>query len=158
MLSKSVAVAETEVKLTRLEAYKIVRRANNYKTLLVTGDRNWTNKDLVLTLLKDYRKRGYRFLLHGDCPTGLDSIAHDCAIALGFIVVPFPADWIRYGLAAGPIRNREMLDEKPDSVLGFHDNILASKGTKDCVFEALRRKVPSKLYNSQGMEYLPSLN
>lgn len=49
----------------------------------------------------------------------------------------FPADWKRYGKAAGPIRNQQMIDEgKPDLVLAFHENINESRGTKDMVARA----------------------
>jgi hypothetical protein len=43
-----------------------------------------------------------------------------------------PAKWEIYGRSAGPIRNREMLQEcKPNFVIGFHNNIAISSGTKD---------------------------
>jgi hypothetical protein len=32
----------------------------------------------------------------------------------------FPANWIKYGITAGPIRNLEMIKENPDLVLAFH--------------------------------------
>lgn len=44
------------------------------------------------------------------------------------------AAWHNYGKAAGPRRNRKMLDEyDPDLVVAFHDDLDASKGTKDMV-------------------------
>jgi hypothetical protein len=46
----------------------------------------------------------------------------------------YPADWEQYGKAAGMMRNRQMLEEgKPDLVVAFHDDIAASKGTKNMV-------------------------
>lgn len=49
--------------------------------------------------------------------------------------LPFPADWNRHHKAAGPIRNRVMLEELNKSqeklVLAFHDDLAASKGTAD---------------------------
>lgn len=68
-------------------------------------------------------------------------MASDVAKELGFIVLPFPADWSRYGRAAGPIRNRQMLDQKPSLVLAFHSDIAHSKGTADTVREAQRRRI-----------------
>jgi hypothetical protein len=47
-------------------------------------------------------------------------------------VIAMPADWANHGKAAGPIRNRKMLDLKPDLVLAFHADLTNSKGTKDC--------------------------
>jgi hypothetical protein len=56
---------------------------------------------------------------------------------------PFPADWDKYGKAAGPIRNQQMLDEgHPDMVIAFHDDLTNSKGTKDMVKRAKKAGVP----------------
>ena len=49
-------------------------------------------------------------------------------------IAVYPADWKKYGRAAGPIRNLQMLDNgKPDICYAFHDCIEKSKGTKDMV-------------------------
>lgn len=59
---------------------------------------------------------------------------------------PFPADWKQYGKAAGPIRNKQMLDEgQPDLVLCFHDDIEKSKGTKNMYELAKARGIKTKL-------------
>lgn len=55
-------------------------------------------------------------------------------------VKEFPADW-SYGLKAGPIRNAKMLDENPDKVIIFHNDIENSKGSKNMRNQALKRGV-----------------
>jgi hypothetical protein len=55
----------------------------------------------------------------------------------------YPADWDRYGKGAGPIRNKQMLDENPDieMVIAFHTNLTNSKGTKNMIDRAKRRNI-----------------
>jgi hypothetical protein len=66
---------------------------------------------------------------------------------LGIPVLSFPADWARFGRAAGPIRNQRMLDEgKPTLVLAFHNNIVESKGTKDMVKRARKAGIRVRLF------------
>jgi len=55
------------------------------------------------------------------------------------------ADWERYGRAAGPIRNRQMIETKPNLVLAFHNNLALSKGTKNTVDQARKAKIPVKV-------------
>jgi hypothetical protein len=57
----------------------------------------------------------------------------------------FPADWNRFGPAAGPIRNRLMLDENPDLVIAFHSDLSNSRGTADTVTEARSRKITAEV-------------
>jgi len=46
----------------------------------------------------------------------------------------FPADWERHGKSAGPIRNKQMLDEgKPDLVVAF----AGGRGTANMVKQAM---------------------
>lgn len=56
----------------------------------------------------------------------------------------YPADWEKYGKAAGPIRNKQMLEEgKPDYVLAFTNKPLdQSKGTKNMVEQAEKAGIP----------------
>lgn len=71
--------------------------------------------------------------MHGGA-TGADRIAGDIGAQIGASVYVIPATWERYGRAAGPIRNRQMLDQlRPDLVLAFHDALHHSKGTADMI-------------------------
>lgn len=74
---------------------------------------------------------------------GADKMARNWAIAHHISYVPYPAQWQKYGRAAGPVRNKQMLDEgKPDLVLAFHHDIDKSKGTKDMVAIARKAGIP----------------
>jgi hypothetical protein len=139
--------------------------------ILVTGDRKWTDIELVYNVLSQFPTSSA--LINGYA-NGLDKIAHVVGEALGFKIIDCPAhwqhntpDWIvvhgrckpgcreASGPRAGPIRNRWMLDTyRPDIVLGFHDDIRASKGTRDMLGYAHKKKVPYKLYTSSGSEVL----
>lgn len=115
--------------------------------VLITGDRAWSDEqavDVVLGgLLVQCRATNQTLeVLHGDCPTGADHMVESWKNVAGVEVVPFPADWAAHGKGAGPIRNRLMLDQEPDLVIAFHDQLEGvSKGTKDCTKEAARRGI-----------------
>jgi len=81
-------------------------------------------------------------LIHGGA-RGADKMADEIGRELGFIVVEVPADWDKYGRSAGAIRNREMLDMKPDLVIAFPT--AESRGTWNCVNEARRRGIKVKI-------------
>lgn len=101
--------------------------------VLVCGDRNWTDRAMIRAQLNSMRSFNGPFtVIHGDC-RGADRIADEEARKLGIAVVPCPANWKAHGKAAGPLRNRLMLEYRPALVWAFHDNLQASKGTKDMV-------------------------
>lgn len=103
---------------------------------LICGDRNYVNKYLIREWLYKLRDWGYDTIIEGEA-RGADIIARNEAIKMGFIIERFPAQWEKYGRAAGSIRNRQMLTEgKPDFVLAFHNNIKNSRGTKDMLRQA----------------------
>jgi hypothetical protein len=69
--------------------------------------------------------------------TGADDFAEQWAEERRVERHIFPAQWAKFGKAAGPIRNQQMLDEgQPDVVYAFHQNLANSKGTKDMVLRA----------------------
>lgn len=112
--------------------------------VLVCGDRNWRDRLFLCEVLDTFHR-----LLHFECviegeAKGADSMARQWAERARVPVLSFPADWQTHGKAAGPIRNGRMLAEgMPTLVLAFHDDIEASKGTKDMVARARRANVPT---------------
>lgn len=109
--------------------------------VLVCGSRLWTDRLAVKAQLSALGT-GPHTIIHG-AAAGADKIAGDVAREYGWTVEEFPAQWSRYGKAAGMIRNREMLDTKPDVVLAFP--LPSSIGTFGCIREAHRRKIPVKI-------------
>ena len=77
---------------------------------------------------------GITVLIEGEAK-GADSLARNWAIANKIKLLMFPAQWNKYGKAAGPIRNKQMLVEgKPELVVAF----LAphSIGTRNMIAQA----------------------
>lgn len=92
--------------------------------VIVTGSRKWTDKVAVWDALNDvYQEHGPFVLVHGACSTGADAIAHQWyELATRLVRVkeePFPAAWDARGKAAGPERNRRMVEAGADLVLAF---------------------------------------
>ena len=113
--------------------------------ILVCGDRNWNDAIPINNALLQYDAK-VDIIIHGGA-RGADSIAGYVAKQLGFQVRVFPANWDLYGRAAGPIRNRQMLNEKPDLVLAFHSDIERSKGTKNMVMIARKAGVRVEVFD-----------
>lgn len=89
------------------------------------GFENWLPTDITI--------------ITGGCPTGVDALAAAFAMANWTQYKEFPADWKKHGLAGGPIRNQQMLDEgKPDLVVAFP----GGKGTQDMICRARAAGIP----------------
>ena len=105
------------------------------KRILICGDRNY--KDWIK--VQDYLNTIPRtaIIIHGGA-RGADSLAGNLATSLKMKVIKFPAEWDKYGKAAGVLRNQQMLDDgHPDLVVYFHKDIENSKGTKDMIKRAI---------------------
>lgn len=105
---------------------------------LVCGDRFWGSEFIIAAVFEEFGIKSPDVVIEGEAE-GADKMARLLAESLGIGVLPFPADWKRFHRAAGPIRNRQMLKEgDPDVVLAFHNDLRASKGTRDMCKQALR--------------------
>ena len=102
------------------------------RRILVTGSRNWTDREVVRRALWEESGGMPATLVHGACPYGgADIIAAVLAAGWGWRVEPHHAQWGRYGKAAGPMRNREMVDLGASVCLAFP--LGASRGTRGCM-------------------------
>lgn len=81
-------------------------------------------------------------VVHGGCK-GIDLYAAELAKLKGIECREYPANWLQYGRAAGPIRNAQMINEESiDVVFAFHPNIEESKGTKNMILQAYKKGIP----------------
>lgn len=62
--------------------------------------------------------------------TGADKLGEQYAKANKYKLTTFPANWTKYGKAAGPIRNKEMADYA-NAIIAFWDGV--SPGTKNMI-------------------------
>jgi hypothetical protein len=130
--------------------------------ILICGDRWWgrerpnaTPKEIGLA--ERQREVLYNYvstlppgttIIEGAAP-GADQLAGRFGRQLGFSVTEYPPDWAKYGRAAGPIRNKQMLvDGQPDRVAAFHDDIENSKGTKNMLGLALAAGTSTEIITS----------
>ena len=118
--------------------------------VLVCGSRTFEDEhdvlgSLVRGLAETIEISGYMTLIHGNAP-GVDSLAASAAgsAPAGAAVESYPADWDKYGKAAGPLRNHQMLEEgKPDLVIAFVDKpLVESRGTNNMVTKARAAGLP----------------
>lgn len=106
--------------------------------LLVCGGRDYD--DFVkLSAVMNYiaKKVNIIEIIHGDAK-GADSMAGVWADNRRIKVTAVPADWEHFKCAAGGIRNKKMLDMKPDGVVAFP----GGNGTKNMISIAKKANVP----------------
>jgi len=118
--------------------------------LLICGDRNWSDGNAIREVIEKFKPL---IIIEGEC-SGADTLARLSAETMGIEVLRFPADWEKYGRAAGPIRNSQMLKEgNPDIVVGFHYKIDESKGTKDMLTRAKKAGKPTFIFDGELKEF-----
>ena len=117
--------------------------------VIFCGDRNWTDRDSVRDFIKFWLPK-HTLIVQGGC-RGLDDIAKEVALELGYIVTTVKAEWSKYGKSAGPIRNERMMKLNPNWIVAFHENIDGSKGTKHMLGLAKKNKTSWALLSKSGI-------
>lgn len=102
------------------EAELSIRRRGRAVRVVIFGGRNFTNQILAFKALDQLHEQyGFTVVIDG-MAKGADSIGNKWAQARGLQTERYPANWSRYGRAAGPIRNQQMIDDgKPDIGVAF---------------------------------------
>jgi YspA, cpYpsA-related SLOG family len=115
--------------------------------LLVTGSRAWDDIAVVehaLAAILAHHPEGV-LLVHGACLRGADAIAAAYAARTpGYRTEVHPADWRRYGRAAGPRRNAQMVTLGADGCVAFLRG--ASPGTTATIQLARAAGIPVWLH------------
>ena len=114
------------------------------RRVIICGGRDFRDAKFMYAALITVLKEGDTIIEGG--AKGADRIARLLAwIVFGLRVETFRAEWAKYGRAAGPIRNAEMLDSGVDLVIAFP----GGKGTANMVRIASQRGI--SVINFKGM-------
>lgn len=108
------------------------------EAVIVCGGRHYGDRAAVFDILNKIEPM---VVVHGGA-SGADTLAAEWCETVDYSKsVSYPADWSRYGRAAGPLRNQRMLDEnyaRLDLVVAFP----GGRGTADMVRRARESRVP----------------
>jgi hypothetical protein len=103
--------------------------------------------NLVLQGINDsFSEETELVLISGACPTGADKMAEEWAEAHGWTIIQYAADWATFGKRAGFLRNKEMVDSRPNETVAFIRN--ESKGAT--MTEKLSRQaaIPTRVWRA----------
>ena len=98
--------------------------------LAIVGCRDYRNKEEFIFLMNTFFKNQDITKIVSGGASGTDLMAKNYAQERGIAYKEFPANWNQYGKAAGPIRNKEIVDYS-DKVVAFWD--MQSRGTKSTI-------------------------
>ena len=117
--------------------------------ILVTGSRDWTDRETVARALFDawdeLGRPSDAILVQGECHLGgADQIAAEVWRTQGYPVEGHPAEMGPNGHVLGPKRNAEMVALGADICLAFP--LPSSRGTKNCMRLAREAGIPVKVY------------
>ena len=84
------------------------------RRVIIAGSRSIADARIVAEILENDLRKGSidperDEIVHGGAK-GVDSLAEDWALAAGFSVKKFPAEWAKYGKRAGFLRNFDMAE------------------------------------------------
>src|SRR6187551_1961571 len=108
--------------------------------ILITGDRNWRNATRLRECLSIIQGRILAAFPDEDEFTWIEGEAMGADIIAAVVIElswpedtieRYPAAWNIHGRSAGPIRNTQMRQSGVDFVVGFHNDIENSRGTKE---------------------------
>lgn len=108
---------------------------------VISGSRDITDVRAVEGILRQYLSCKDTLIVGG--ARGVDQIAADFGYRYFMKVREIPADWHTHGRAAGPIRNKQMLEEG-DRLVAIWDG--KSRGTKNAIDTALKMRMETHVY------------
>ena len=120
-----------------------VNESSRYR-ILVTGYRHWKDPAVIYKALTTHIAdspfgTNHVTIVHKNSG-GADRTAEKYAVDFSIRSERHVANWRKYGKAAGPLRNQEMVDAGADICLAFLDPL--SVGTKDCLQRAAVAGIP----------------
>lgn len=122
--------------------------------VIIAGSRSFKDYAVLQTACDNLlakKKQTHHIVVVSGTAKGADTLGEQYASERGYTVERFPADWQRYGKAAGPVRNRRMADNA-DALIAFWDG--HSTGTKDMIMKAKKKGLATRvIYNMYYLIY-----
>lgn len=100
--------------------------------VIIAGGRYFSDYELLKEKCDEFLhdKTGEEIVIISGHASGADSLGERYAQERGYKIETYPADWKKYGRAAGPIRNEQMANIA-NALIAFWDG--KSKGTKSMI-------------------------
>ena len=123
-------------------------------TVLVCGSKDWCDAAAIeAELSKLTMEHDYLFLVHENAP-GLGLLAAKIAERLGYVLLPFEAEWSHLGTERKVrTRNELMLDQGADLVLVFESDgestSVVTLLTRDLLTRARKRGIPIRTIHAR---------
>ena len=115
------------------------------KRIVVAGCRDYDNyheaEEYIDSCINGMKSECEFLFISGGCH-GADALGERYAREHGYKIKRYPAEWEKYGRAAGPMRNRKMA-EIADFIICFWDG--KSRGTKTMIDFATEKGKPLKI-------------
>ena len=104
--------------------------------LIIAGSRHLDPRLVYMAIEFALRDR-YQIdeVVSGRASRGTDKVGEQWALDHGIPVRPFPADWKKFGLSAGHIRNAAMADYGDHLLLVWDGKSRGSRGMKECMIK-----------------------
>ncbi|GGK56084.1 MULTISPECIES: DUF2493 domain-containing protein [Flavobacteriaceae] len=113
--------------------------------IIISGSRNFTNYQKLCEACDQFLQGQNSIeIVSGAYYKGADKLGEQYAKERGFLLTKFPADWKRFGRAAGPKRNEQMANYA-DALIAFWDG--KSRGTKNMIEVAKSNHLNVFIYN-----------
>lgn len=114
--------------------------------LAISGYRGFEDYDFIHDKIKKYHE-DYNIaeIIVGDC-RGTDKLAVQIAKDLCIQCTIYPANWLKYGLKAGPLRNMQLYENSTHGMAFLSD---LSKGTLHFVNTFLKNDKPITIYRTE---------
>jgi len=109
---------------------------DNSMKVIIAGGRDFVPASADFRTIQDLLTKSGATEIVSGCCRGADIFGELCADNLGLPIKRMPAEWMRYGKAAGPRRNREMAQYADAVIL-----MPGGKGTSDMRQSAISAKL-----------------
>lgn len=113
------------------------QKAKPFK-VIIAGGRYFSDYDLLKSKLDIILKNKPNVTIVSGGANGADALGEKYANEKGFQIDKYPANWIKNGRAAGPIRNSLMADNA-NALVAFWDGV--SRGTRNMIQTAREKSL-----------------